>query len=122
MIKVVVYNGSGAPHKDRFDGIDYSFPVGEAVVIPRDAAVHIFGMGLTDKSRHLTRLGWAMTTAEMPQAQSRLDAFLFQDEPLTDEDSAEPAVAIEQPKAVPTIDPGFAGIKNRTKTILTKAA
>lgn len=37
--------------KDRYGGIQYEFPPGEAVTIPREAGEHIFGWGLSEDER-----------------------------------------------------------------------
>ncbi len=47
----------------RFAGIDFAFPVGQAVVIPEEAATHIFGYR-TDRARAITRNGWSGLTPD----------------------------------------------------------
>lgn len=37
--------------RDRYGGIEYVFPPGETVVIPSEAAEHIFGYGLDTKGK-----------------------------------------------------------------------
>jgi hypothetical protein len=58
--QVFVTNKNALPHEDRYNGEDYVFPPGEAVLVPAEAAAHMFGYGLADKTDVLTRLGWAM--------------------------------------------------------------
>lgn len=56
---VQVTNGTDEPIEGRFAGIDYRFPVNEAVGLPILAARHIFGFGMEDKTAAILRLGWA---------------------------------------------------------------
>ena len=58
--QIFVTNTNDFDHEDAFDGEAYVFPQGERVLIPYDAAVHMFGHNLKDKSETLIRLGWAM--------------------------------------------------------------
>jgi hypothetical protein len=60
MGSVFVTNTNDFQHQDRFDGVDFLFPSNEKVLIPTDAAVHMFGYQQPDKSETLVRLGWAM--------------------------------------------------------------
>lgn len=122
-MQVSVYNGSGQDHEDRFDGKAYEFPAGENRVIPVDAAIHIFGMGLADRSKQLIRLGWAPTSAEVPAALRRLNGFLFEQVREDEEESDPPEVPtqMEQPTQARTIDPDLAPIKARTRSVLQKA-
>jgi hypothetical protein len=118
---IKVYNGSGQPHFDRWNGMDFSFPPDSTVVIPAEAATHIFGMGLTDRYRQIVRLGWAPTSAEMAQAIKRLDSFLFEDADV-EEDAPEEIIAakLERPTAG-QIDPAMAPMKPRIHSVLSKA-
>jgi hypothetical protein len=61
----------------RYDGKDYRFPPDVAVAISPDAATHIFGFGLEDKSRALGRLGWLRNQAQYADAVKRLDTIQF---------------------------------------------
>jgi hypothetical protein len=81
---IFVKNTNDFYHEDRFDGEDYSFPPGEKTQIPIDAARHMFGYGLKDKSETLVRLGWAMRLnketkrfEEDPTGVQRLSRFVF---------------------------------------------
>jgi hypothetical protein len=57
--QIFVTNKNDFTHTDGYDGEEYVFPPGERVLIPGDAATHMFGFNLPDKSDALTRLGWA---------------------------------------------------------------
>jgi hypothetical protein len=119
---VRVLNASGASHKDRFNGQEYVFPADETVVVPVEAAQHIFGMGLSDRSKLIVRLGWAPTSVEWDLAMRRLDSFMFEpvaeDEP--DEPKQEIATRIEQPSQAP-FDPDLIALKARTRSVMEKA-
>jgi hypothetical protein len=58
--QIFVTNKNDFVHSDRYDSEDYVFPPNERVLIPMDAAVHLFGHNLRDKTDALVRLGWAM--------------------------------------------------------------
>ena len=45
-------------HEDRFNGVLYQFHPGEKVMVPLDAAQHMFGVGVADKTPVMHRLGW----------------------------------------------------------------
>lgn len=55
-----VTNTNDFHHTDKFDGEEYHFPPGEKVAVSEDAATHMFGRNLVDKTNALQRLGWAM--------------------------------------------------------------
>jgi hypothetical protein len=57
---IFITNRNDFHHVDRYDGVEYHFPPGEKVAIPQEAATHLFGTGLADRSETLVRLGWAM--------------------------------------------------------------
>jgi hypothetical protein len=83
---VYVTNKNDFVHQDRYDSVDYVFPPGEPVVVPLDAATHMFGMGLADKSEILLRLGWATrydpktkNLAEDPDGVEKLKRFVFEE-------------------------------------------
>ena len=120
MIRVT--NASGSDHKDRFDGKDYEFIYGDnPVLIPEEAAVHMFGMGLSDKLRLITRLGWALTGADMPNALQRLDSFMLEQVYEEEPEEVEVATHISRPTEVPHTLAGLNGAKGRTKNLLEKA-
>lgn len=52
-------NHNNFHHEDRYAGVDYAFPPGEKVMLSREAAEHMFGVGLPDKTPVMHRLGWA---------------------------------------------------------------
>ena len=37
--------------RDKYAGVEYKFPPGETVTVPKEAAEHIFGYGYTEKER-----------------------------------------------------------------------
>ena len=57
--EIFVTNRNDFHHSDSFDGVEYDFPPAERVIVPVDAAVHMFGFNQPDKSSVLARLGWA---------------------------------------------------------------
>lgn len=57
--QIFVTNKNKEPHVDRYDGEEFLFNPGERVMISIDAAVHLFGYGLENKTETLVRLGWA---------------------------------------------------------------
>jgi len=90
MNSVFVTNTNKEPHSDRYDGEDFVFPPGEAVLIPREAAVHMLGYQLVDKTDTLVRLGWAMkydpvtkTQIENADGVKRLAHFVFEEAVMT---------------------------------------
>jgi hypothetical protein len=60
---VYVTNKNDFDFSDRYDGEEFFFPQGQAVLIPTAAAEHIFGFSLKDKTDALVRLGWATDIA-----------------------------------------------------------
>jgi hypothetical protein len=84
--QIFVTNQNEETHVDRYDGEDYEFVPNDPVLIPGDAAVHMFGYGLTDKTAVLLRLGWLnkyspekKTMVEDPEGIRRLANFVFED-------------------------------------------
>jgi hypothetical protein len=65
MGSIYVLNLNTQDHEDRYDGVDYQFPAKPphgspiAVLIPKEAATHMFGWNLKDKTDVLVRLGKA---------------------------------------------------------------
>jgi hypothetical protein len=63
-----------------------------------DAAQHIFGYGVADKTQHMIRLGWAANSGGLEEAYKRLDKFEFLQgrmmvqEPIRDDEPEEPPV------------------------------
>jgi hypothetical protein len=72
---VYVTNRSDKEHEDGFAGVRYTFPPGESVQVPEEAARHIFGYGEEDKEPHLARLGWIRLKTELPEGLKRLEQF-----------------------------------------------
>jgi hypothetical protein len=73
-------------HEDRYDGEDFVFPPGERVLISAEAATHMFGRNLVDKTDTLLRLGWAnkydpksKNMVEDKDGVKRLAAFVFEE-------------------------------------------
>jgi hypothetical protein len=71
MREIFVTNRNDFHHSDRFNGVDFEFPPKERVAIPVEAAVHMFGFNMPDKTEVLTRLGWA--TKYDPRARTFVD-------------------------------------------------
>ena len=74
---LIVKNNTGSPFSGRFDGVDYPFPPGEEVMVPKDAARHIFGLGEADKTATLMRHGWMRASHERDAAMNILNGFSF---------------------------------------------
>lgn len=89
------------PIKARYDGQDFEFKPGVTVALSDDAATHIFGYGLDDKSRALIRLGWLVNSTQYEAALERLDEIQFFAEGKVVFDD-EPAAI----KGTPTAPPG----------------
>ena len=120
---VRVANCSGVEHRDRFNGEDYVFPLHATTTVPYEAAVHIFGMGLKDRSRQITRLGWAPSSSDLASAIKRLDAFLFENVVEEDEEEQPQIVNRFEPlSGGPQVDPQMAPMKARTQRALSKAS
>jgi len=104
MGSVFVTNGNDEPYSDRYDGEDYTFPPGERVMITTDAATHIFGFNLVDKSETLVRTGRAMKIdpktrqyVEDPEGVKWLAKFVFDEAVLVAKSSLREA--LEKPAA-----------------------
>jgi hypothetical protein len=88
--QVFVTNQNKEVHSDRYDSEEYVFPPGEAVLVPIEAAVHMLGYRLVDKTDTLVRLGWAMkydpvakTYVEDVVGVKRLAHFVFEEAVMT---------------------------------------
>lgn len=82
--EIFVTNHNDFHHEDNFDGTHYDFPPKERVAVGVDAATHMFGFNMPDKSGVLTRLGWAWKydpekrkVVEDPDGVKRLSRFVF---------------------------------------------
>lgn len=74
---LITVNNCGDAFKAKYNGIPYEFQAGRSITIPLDAAHHIFGFGLPDKSEVLSMHGWLRHNGEMDAAMARLDNFSF---------------------------------------------
>jgi hypothetical protein len=72
-----VTNNGQTPFTSKFDGQEYTFLPSEFCVISADAAQHIFGVGIADKSEVLTRHGWLAHSSDTVNAMAKLDLFSF---------------------------------------------
>jgi hypothetical protein len=94
---IFVTNKNDFHHEDGFDGELYSFPPGEKVAISMDAARHMFGFGLKDKTETLVRVGWAMKPVgaqgyvQDPEGIKKLANFVFTRAVMVEESVPEPA-------------------------------
>jgi hypothetical protein len=76
---LLIRNTNDFVHRDRYDGKDFVFPIGEAVQVPEEAAHHFFGYGEDDKLPFLTRAGWVRNSEEFERGQKILNGFVFMD-------------------------------------------
>jgi len=81
-------------HVDAYDGIEYVFPPNERVLVPADAATHMLGFNMPDKSAALVRLGWATkyddkakNFVDNPAGAERLKRFVFEKAVMVSESS-----------------------------------
>ena len=74
---LTVKNKNAFDFTGRYDGSDYSFPSGMVTAVPDDAAKHIFGVGLPDKTDVLVRHGWMSHSNKFNEAMSILNNFSF---------------------------------------------
>jgi len=74
---LTVKNGNPFNFTGRYDGIDYSFPAGAITAVPEDAARHIFGVGMVDKTDVMVRQGWMHDSASRNSATEILNKFSF---------------------------------------------
>ena len=72
-----VRNNGTASFAAKYDGREYVFAPNQPTTIDADAARHIFGVGLADKTEVLTRHGWLSNSSDLPNAMARLDSFSF---------------------------------------------
>lgn len=61
----------------KFNGIPYEFPPGQRVTISFDAAKHIFGLGVADKTDVLSKHGWMQYSTDRDSAMAQLGLFSF---------------------------------------------
>ena len=74
---LTVTNGNDFNFAGRFNGVDFAFPAGKTTALPEDAAKHIFGVGLADKTDVLVRHGWMTNGAMFATAMGVLNKFSF---------------------------------------------
>lgn len=74
---LTVTNGNDFNFAGRFNGVDFQFPAGKTTALPEDAAKHIFGVGLGDKTDVLVRHGWMTNGAMFAAATAILNKFSF---------------------------------------------
>lgn len=74
---IVVTNATEKVIKGRFNGEDFVFPVNEPVTISQDAAQHLFGFGVSDKTSALLRLGWMPASEDYDAAIEKLALVKF---------------------------------------------
>jgi hypothetical protein len=76
MVKVI--NNNEAVCRGRFDGKDYVFEPGKPTYLTLEAAGHIFGLGVEDKSQALNMLGWLVPGRDsLADALKKLDRISF---------------------------------------------
>lgn len=99
--EIFVTNHNREAHIDAFNGVEYIFPPDERVAVPVEAATHMLGFNLKDKTEVLSRLGWAfrvdgktnqITDASLDGAR-KLAAFEFTKAVLSPMGETEPAEA-----------------------------
>jgi len=73
-----VKNGTDRKISGRFHGEDYVLKPGESVTMPVEAAAHIFGFGVDDKTPALHRLGWLTASQHAEVAMERLSKLGFE--------------------------------------------
>lgn len=89
MVKVI--NKHSMRFRDRYDGKDFVFEPNEAVLMPDDAARHIFGYSDPDKMPYLARIGKLTNTqvegiGGVKDAMKWLERFEFREQVLKMED------------------------------------
>lgn len=77
-------NKNNFHHEDSFDGQLYAFPPGQKVMVPLEAAQHMFGVGQADLTAIMHRKGWAFkynpdtkSFEEDKEGVSKLKNFVF---------------------------------------------
>lgn len=72
-----VRNNGNTPFAAKYDGREYVFAPDQLTIIDADAARHIFGVGMANKTEVLTRHGWLSHSSGLANAMAKLDAFSF---------------------------------------------
>lgn len=74
-----ITNGTDKKIRARFHGEDFVWGVGAVLSpVPLEAAQHIFGFGLDDKTSALHRLGWLTASSQLDAAMERLTLMKFE--------------------------------------------
>jgi hypothetical protein len=81
MTTVYVTNKWDKPITFSFEYVWYTFPVGETVEVPLEAARHIFGYQHEDKEPFMAQLSIIKTKAEVPDGLKALQKILITDQP-----------------------------------------
>ena len=89
-----VCNNGAESFKSKYNGIEYEFAPKSKIIISTDAARHIFGVGVADKTEVLTRHGWLNHSSHTASAMEKLNSFSFS-VPNNDPDN-EPIVELAQ--------------------------
>lgn len=104
--QLFVTNKNDFTHEDAYDGEVFSFPPGVQVMIPVDAAVHMFAYDQKDKSDALLRLGWAnkydpaiKNYVEDPEGVRKLANFVFEEAEVRPRGSLVADLMSEEPAA-----------------------
>jgi len=102
--QIFVTNKNDFTHTDAYDGEEYVFPPGERVLIPAEAATHMFAFNMPDQSEALVRLGWATiynpgakTFVDNPDGVKKLAAFVFDEAVMVSKSSLEPKHDVSRP-------------------------
>jgi hypothetical protein len=81
MSVVFVTNYGDSEHTDSYLGVSYTFRRGVTLELPENAARELLGYGHTDKTPFVVRLGWPVTSLDVPQAIERLNKIEISREP-----------------------------------------
>jgi hypothetical protein len=72
-----VLNNGSTSFKAKYNGVWYEFSPKNKTTITFEAAQHIFGVGIADKTEVLSRHGWLTHSSGMSSALAKLDEFSF---------------------------------------------
>ncbi len=98
-----VKNNSKDAIEARYDGVDYVFEPGVNTAISTEAASHIFGFGLEDKSRALIRLGWLANSTQYAEAVKRLNDIQFSEAKVTFDEPIQSGTLMNAPPGKGTL-------------------
>ncbi len=74
---LTVTNRNNFDFEGRYNSHDYQFPAGKTTAVSDEAARHIFGIGLKDKTDVLVRHGWMTHSSHQGAAMAKLNGFAF---------------------------------------------